>query len=161
MKGTFQAFLSIFSALPRRVSIFIRQSVLLLDYCCWSVSLDHCLHQISQFSRSVVSDSLRPLGLQRARLPCPSPPPSPNDASLLLCNWLLLSNASQVAVVVRNPPASAGDTETCVWSLGRVGKISLEKRMATTAMFLPGESHGQRGLVGYRPQGRKESDTTE
>ena len=28
---------------------------------------------VSQFSRSVVSDSLRPHGLQHARLPCPSP----------------------------------------------------------------------------------------
>ena len=27
--------------------------------------------------------------------------------------------------------------------------------------FLPGESHGQRSLVGYSPRGRKESDTTE
>ena len=27
--------------------------------------------------------------------------------------------------------------------------------------FLPGESHGQRNLVGYSPRGRKESDTTE
>jgi len=26
---------------------------------------------------------------------------------------------------------------------------------------LPGESHGQRSLVGYSPWGRKESDTTE
>ena len=30
---------------------------------------------ISQFSRSVVSDSLRPHGLQQARLPCPLPTP--------------------------------------------------------------------------------------
>ena len=30
---------------------------------------------ISQFSHSVVSDSLRPHGLQHARLPCPSPIP--------------------------------------------------------------------------------------
>ena len=28
-------------------------------------------------------------------------------------------------------------------------------------MFLPGESHGQRSLVGYSPWGRKESDMTE
>ena len=28
-------------------------------------------------------------------------------------------------------------------------------------MFLPGESHGRRSLVGYSPRGRKESDTTE
>ena len=30
-----------------------------------------------------------------------------------------------------------------------------------TPVFLPGKSHGRRSLVGYRPQGRKESDTNE
>ena len=30
-----------------------------------------------------------------------------------------------------------------------------------TPVFLPGESHRRRGLVGYSPRGRKESDTTE
>ena len=30
-----------------------------------------------------------------------------------------------------------------------------------TPVFLPGESHGQRSLVGYSPWGCKESDTTE
>ena len=30
-----------------------------------------------------------------------------------------------------------------------------------TPVFLPGESHGQRSLAGYSPQGCKESDTTE
>ena len=33
--------------------------------------------------------------------------------------------------------------------------------MQPTPVFLPGESHGQRSLAGYSPQGRKESDTTE
>ena len=33
--------------------------------------------------------------------------------------------------------------------------------MATHPVFLPGESHGQRSLVGYSPRGRKESDTAE
>ena len=28
----------------------------------------------------------------------------------------------------------------------------------STPVFLPGESHGQRSLVGYSPWGRKESD---
>ena len=31
----------------------------------------------------------------------------------------------------------------------------------STPVFLPGESHGRRSLVGYSPRGRKESDTTE
>ena len=33
--------------------------------------------------------------------------------------------------------------------------------MATPSVFLPGEFHGQRGLVGYSPWGGKESDMTE
>ena len=38
---------------------------------------------------------------------------------------------------------------------------ALEESMQPTPVFLPGESHGQRSLAGYSPQGRKESDTTE
>ena len=30
-----------------------------------------------------------------------------------------------------------------------------------TLVFLPGESHGQRSLAGYGPEGYKESDITE
>ena len=33
--------------------------------------------------------------------------------------------------------------------------------MATHPVFLPGESHGQRSLVGYSSCGHKESDTTD
>ena len=33
--------------------------------------------------------------------------------------------------------------------------------MATHLVFLPGEFHGQKRLVSYSPQGRKESDMTE
>ena len=49
--------------------------------------------------------------------------------------------------------------ETWVPSLG--GEDPLEKERQPTAVFLPGESHGQRSLVGYSPRGHKESDTTE
>ena len=49
--------------------------------------------------------------------------------------------------------------ETWVQSLG--WEELLEKEMATTPVFLPGKSHGRRGLVGYSPWGCKESDTTE
>ena len=42
-----------------------------------------------------------------------------------------------------------------------VRKTPLEKGMATHSIFLPGESHGWRGLVGYTPWGCKESDLTE
>ena len=40
-----------------------------------------------QFSRSVVSDSLRPHGLQHARLPCPSPIPGAYSNSCPSSQW--------------------------------------------------------------------------
>ena len=35
----------------------------------------------------------------------------------------------------------------------------LEEGMASTPVFLPGESHGQRSLVGYSPLGQKRDMT--
>ena len=37
----------------------------------------------------------------------------------------------------------------------------LASKWQPTTVFLPGKSHGQRGLVGYSPWGCKESDMTE
>ena len=42
---------------------------------------------ISQFSRSVVSNSLPPHGLQHARPPCPSPTPRVYSNPCPLCRW--------------------------------------------------------------------------
>ena len=42
-----------------------------------------------------------------------------------------------------------------------VRSILWRRKWQPTPVLLPGESHGQRSLVGYSPQGRKESDTTE
>ena len=42
---------------------------------------------VSQFSHSVVSDSLGPHGLQHARLPCPSPTPRVYSNSSPLSRW--------------------------------------------------------------------------
>ena len=39
--------------------------------------------------------------------------------------------------------------------------IQLSSTYSITPVFLPGEYHGQRSLVGYHPMGRRESDTTE
>ena len=61
-----------------------------------------------------------------------------------------------MAQMVKNLPAMQG---TQVQSLGQ--EDALEKGMATHSIFLPGEFHGQRSLVGHSPWGHKESDTTE
>ena len=42
-----------------------------------------------------------------------------------------------------------------------VRKIPWRRKWLPTPVFLPGKSHGRRSLVGYLPQGGKESDTTE
>ena len=42
-----------------------------------------------------------------------------------------------------------------------VENIPWRRKWQPTPVFLPGESHGQRSLVGYRPRGHKELDTTE
>ena len=42
-----------------------------------------------------------------------------------------------------------------------LGKIPWRRAWQPTPVFLPGESHGQRNLAGYGPEGCKELDTTE
>ena len=64
-----------------------------------------------------------------------------------------------VALVVKNVPTVKGDI-TDVGSIS-VRKIPWRKAWQPTPVFLPRDSHGQRSLVGYRPWGRKEWDTTE
>ena len=61
-----------------------------------------------------------------------------------------------VAQLVKSLPAAQ---ETWVQFLGQ--EDPLEKEMAPTPGFLPGESHGQRSLVGYSPWSCKEEDMTE
>ena len=67
---------------------------------------------------------------------------------------------SQVALVVKNPPANAGDT-------GDVGSIPSQGRLLRVGnsnllqYFLPGKFRGQRSLVGYIVHGATESNTPE
>ena len=49
--------------------------------------------------------------------------------------------------------------ETCIRSLGQ--EDPWRKAWQPTSVFLPGEFHGQRSLVGYSPWGHRESDMTE
>ena len=69
--------------------------------------------------------------------------------------------ACQVRLEVKNLLANAGDTRD-------IGSIPLSRRSPEgehgyplTPVFLPGEFHGQKGMVGCSPKGHKESDNTE
>ena len=46
-------------------------------------------------------------------------------------------------------------------SIPGLGKIPWRREWQSTPVFLPGESHGQRSLVGYSPWDCKQSDMTE
>ena len=59
----------------------------------------------------------------------------------------------------KEPTCSAGATGDGGSIPGR--KDPLEEGMATTPVFLPGETHGQRSLVVYSPQRRKELNVAE
>ena len=68
--------------------------------------------------------------------------------------------ASQVVLVVKNLPVRAGDVRD-MGSIPGVRKIPWWRVQKPTPVILLGKSSGQRSLVGYSPQGGKESDTTE
>ena len=62
-------------------------------------------------------------------------------------------------LVVKNLLANVRDIRTQVQS--PVGKIPWRRTWQPTPVFLPGESHGQRSVVGYSLQGHQESEMTE
>ena len=63
--------------------------------------------------------------------------------------WRL--RTSQAMLVLKNQPANAGDIRGGGSTL--LGKISWRRKWQPTPVFWPGESHGQRSLVGYSPWG--------
>ena len=65
-----------------------------------------------------------------------------------------------MALLVKNPPASAGDTRDVSLIPGSEG-FPGRRAWQPSPVFLPGESHGLTSLVGYSPYGHKELDGTE
>ena len=68
--------------------------------------------------------------------------------------------ASQVALIVKNLPANVGD-ERNMGLISVLGRFPWRKKWQPTPVFLAGEFHGQRSLVGCSPWGYTELDTTE
>ena len=73
---------------------------------------------------------------------------------MVIFNW-----ASQVALVVKNLLASAGDMRHR-FDL-RVRRVPWRRAWQPTPVFLPGESYGQGSLVGYSSWGHQELAMTE
>ena len=101
------------------------------------------------FSRSVMSNSLRPHGLQHAGPPCPSPTPRVYSNSCLSVHPVGDAIQPSHLLSLFSPPA---------FNLSQCQENSLENEKAIHSIFLPGKSHGQKSLVDYCPWGHKETD---
>ena len=66
-----------------------------------------------------------------------------------------------MALVVKNPPANAGDTCKRYGFNPWVGKVPWRRKWHPTPVLLPGESHEPKSLVGYSSWARRESDMNE
>ena len=108
-----------------------------------------------------------------------------NNIPLYICTIFLLIQSSvnghlvcfHVQTIVNGASLKQKELQTSitnVWSSGSRGRgklgdwdlhirttIHWRRKWQPTPVFLPGEAHGQRSLVGYGPWGRKELDTTE
>ena len=62
--------------------------------------------------------------------------------------------------MVNKPVTNTRDLRDTGSILG-LGRFSWRRAWQPTSVFLPGKSHGRRGLVGYSPWGHKELDMTE
>ena len=93
-----------------------------------------------QFSRSVVSDSLRPHESQHARLPCPSPTPRVHPNSCPLSQWCHPAISSSVIPFSSCPqslPASESFPISQLFAWG-----SQSNGASALASFLPKKSQG-------------------
>ena len=82
------------------------------------------------------------------------------DSSSWLDDFKVWTVGFWVALVVKNLSTNAGD----IWDSGSIpglGRFPGEREWQPTLVFLAGESHGQRSLVGYNSWDHKESDMTE
>ena len=71
--------------------------------------------------------------------------------NLLKSASFMRSVSSQVALVVKNRAADAGDVRDMGLFHPWVQKIPWSRKWQSIPVFVPGESHGQRSLKGYAP----------
>ena len=107
-----------------------------------------------------------------AKCPFKSPLWRINDikyVKILFSRWSIAILATVVISKLTSPIGFPGSSEVTasacnegdLGSIPGLGSFLWRRKWQPTPVFLPRESHGQRSLVGYSPQGCKESDTTE
>ena len=92
--------------------------------------------------------------------------PTTVDCLLFVC-LMIQFMISQLCTLLGFTGGASGKEPTCQCRRSikhgfnpQVGKAPWRRAWQPTPVFLPGESHGQRSLAGYSPQGHKGSDMT-
>ena len=98
-----------------------------------------------QFSRSVVSNSLQPHGLQHAMLPCPSPTPGAYSNSCPSSQWCHPTVSSSVIPILRLPSIFSSIR---VFSNESVLYIMWSKNWSFSFSISPSNEHS--GLISFR-----------
>ena len=101
--------------------------------------------------------------MQRIRLQCRRPglipgsgrSPGEGNGKPLQHSWASSGGSSSKKSACQCRRPKGHEFDPCV------GKISWRRKWQPTPVFLPGESYGQRSIVGYSPYGHKELDTDE
>ena len=79
--------------------------------------------------------------------------------------WFNFENIKKYYIVKRLPAGSVVESTPATQELWQMSVRSLgqedPEEMTTHSIFLPGESHGQKSLMGHSLQGHKEWDMTE
>ena len=111
------------------------------------------------FGRQVMSDSLRPHGLQHVRLPCSS------HIRIYIHVYTHIHIHIYIYIYMGFPGGSDDEESACnvedLGSIPRLGRSPGEGHGNLLQQSCLGNPHGQRRLTGYSPWGHKESDTTE
>ena len=114
----------------------------------------HLLYLFSQLQSFFLCDGVQSL-LSISKL---------TTCSCLLCKWIS-ELLIRVTILLGLPRWLSGKESICQcrrpWLDPWVRKITWRRKWLSIPVFLPGESYGQRSLVGNSPWGPKESDMTE
>ena len=102
-----------------------------------------------QFSRSVVSDSLRPHGLQHARPPCPSPTSTVHPNPCPLCRWYHPTISSSVIPFSSCPQSFPASGSFQMSQLSTSGSQSIGVSASTSVPPMSTEDWSPLGWTGW------------
>ena len=102
-----------------------------------------------QFSRSVMSDSLRPHGLQHARPPCPSPTPRVYSNSCPLSWWCHPTISSSVVPFSSCPQSFPASGSFLMSQLFTLGSQSIGVSASTSVLPVSTQDWSPLGWIGW------------